>query len=109
MTPKSIQEASRLLRNAEQALEAANVGITAAQLAVLSFVAESDQPVTMSMVAQHQQVTNAVVTGIVDRLERVKAVKRVASRDDRRRVYLHITETGADLLLDAEQALQAAA
>jgi DNA-binding MarR family transcriptional regulator len=109
MDLKSIQEASCLLRNADQALGAANVGITPVQLAVLAYVADSDEPVTLGMVAKNHQVTNAVVTGLVDRLEKSGAVKRVPSPNDRRRVYLEITDAGADLLFDAEQALKAVA
>jgi DNA-binding MarR family transcriptional regulator len=109
MEIKSIREASCLLRNADQALEAANVDLTPQQAAVLGYVAEQENNVTLGAVAKAFHITPAVVTGLIDRLERANAIERVKSAGDRRAVFLQITPTGADLLIDAEQALRAAA
>ncbi len=62
------------------------------QLSALTMI-ESDQT-TLGDVARRLMVTPAVVTGLIDRLERRGYVRRINSTDDRRRVLLALTDEG---------------
>lgn len=53
-----------------------------------------DEVTTLGDVAKRLHVTPAVVTGLIDRLERRGYVQRINSTDDRRRVMLTLTESG---------------
>lgn len=109
MELKSIQEASLLLKKANHALSEAAVDLTAGQAATLLFVAEAEEIPTLGDVARHLDVTPAVITGMVDRLEKRGAIERVAGTGDRRRTNIRITDRGIDLLEEADKALQAVA
>jgi|SRR5579884_722999 len=60
---------------------------------------------TFGHLARRLMVTPAVVTGIVDRLERRGYVQRVNDPEDRRRVRLALTERGRAVSVAVEQAL----
>lgn len=62
------------------------------QLSALTMI-ESEQT-TLGDVARCLMVTPAVVTGLIDRLERRGYVRRINSTDDRRRVLLALTDEG---------------
>ena len=62
------------------------------QLSALTMI-ESGQT-TLGDVARRLLVTPAVVTGLIDRLERRGYVRRISSTDDRRRVLLALTDEG---------------
>ena len=62
------------------------------QLTVLYLI--RDETPTLGYVARRLMVTPAVVTGIVDRLEKRGFVQRRADSDDRRVVRLVLTEAG---------------
>ncbi len=62
------------------------------QLSALAMI-ESEQT-TLGDVARRLMVTPAVVTGLIDRLERRGYVRRISSTDDRRRVLLALTDEG---------------
>lgn len=62
------------------------------QLSALTMI-ESEQT-TLGDVARRLMVTPAVVTGLIDRLERRGYVRRINSTDDRRRVLLALTDEG---------------
>jgi DNA-binding MarR family transcriptional regulator len=64
------------------------------QLSALTMI-ESEQT-TLGDVARRLMVTPAVVTGLIDRLERRGYVRRINSTDDRRRVLLALTDEGRD-------------
>ena len=105
MDVESIHKADLLVRQANQVLSDAGVPITATQLSALSFIG-SDGPRTLGEVAQALSVTPAVVTGLVDRLERGKfAIRTGAVGPDRRCTWVEITEAGRIVLDDAKQAL----
>jgi DNA-binding MarR family transcriptional regulator len=73
------------------------------QLTVLYYVRE--QTPTLGHIAKQLMVTPAVVTGIVDRLERRGFVRRTADAGDRRVVRLSLTESGRKVSMDTEHAL----
>lgn len=102
MDVESIHKADVLVRQANHALADGDVGITATQLAALAFIGE--QPRTLGEIARHLEVTPAVVTGLVDRLERSRFVGRTPSTHDRRQVWVQITEAGRIALDNAAQA-----
>jgi DNA-binding MarR family transcriptional regulator len=73
------------------------------QLSALQFIDGTET--TLGDVARNLNVTPAVVTGLIDRLERRGYVRRVASVYDRRRVYIELTTAGEDVRDHAEDQL----
>ena len=73
------------------------------QLGALQFIDGNDT--TLGDVARSLNVTPAVVTGLIDRLERRGYVRRVASMFDRRRVHIELTTAGEDVRDQAESHL----
>lgn len=73
------------------------------QLTVLYYIRE--QTPTLGYIAKQLMVTPAVVTGIVDRLERRGFVRRTADAGDRRVVRLTLTDSGRKVSMDTELAL----
>ena len=78
-------------------------GLSLRQLAVLSAI--RDGLSSPGQVARRLRVTPAVVTGLVDRMERRGYVRREAEVEDRRRLRLVLTETGLAVGLEIQQAL----
>lgn len=80
----------------------ANAGVTLGQAQALLFIHQRERAnmrVAMKDVSQELRVTPAVVTGIVDRLERLGLVRRITSTSgegstDRRRTLLAVTDAG---------------
>jgi DNA-binding MarR family transcriptional regulator len=70
------------------------------QLGALQYITGSET--TLGDVARSLNVTPAVVTGLIDRLERRGYVRRVASMFDRRRVHIELTTAGEDIRDQAE-------
>jgi DNA-binding MarR family transcriptional regulator len=58
-----------------------------------------DQELTPSDFAERAGVTRATITGLLDGLEREKLVKRKPHSADRRRLSIHLTPKGEQLLL----------
>jgi DNA-binding MarR family transcriptional regulator len=80
-------------------------GLTGPQLVVLRQLAASDgTPVGMLTRAVH--LSQATVTGILDRLEKRGLVRRERSTGDRRRVLVWLTQAGEQLLATAPPLLQ---
>ncbi len=74
------------------------------QLSALQMIAD-DESTTLGDVARKLMVTPAVVTGLIDRLEKRGYVRRVNSTGDRRRVNLAVTPEGRKASRTAEQRL----
>lgn len=77
--------------------------ISLRQLSALQMI--EDETTTLGDVARRLMVTPAVVTGLIDRLEKRGFVRRVASSGDRRRVNLALTDEGREAARRAEQRL----
>jgi DNA-binding MarR family transcriptional regulator len=75
------------------------------QLSALQYIDGTET--TLGDVARSLNVTPAVVTGLIDRLERRGYVRRVASQFDRRRVHIELTTAGEDVRDQAEDQLAA--
>lgn len=80
-------------------------GMTLPQLAALRAAGEL-QPVSMSALARAIHVSQATLTGILDRLERRQFVQRFRSGTDRRSVVVELTPQGSELLESAPSLLQ---
>jgi len=89
-----LQIVPRLNRWAEaRALQSDRGGdLSLRQLSAMSVI--EDQTTTLGDVARRLMVTPAVVTGLIDRLERRGYVRRVSGGTDRRRVHLALTDEG---------------
>ena len=73
------------------------------QLSALQMI--EDETTTLGDVARRLMVTPAVVTGLIDRLEKRGYVRRVSSSGDRRRVNLALTPEGREAATRAQQRL----
>ena len=80
-------------------------GLTGPQLLIMHEVSQTDG-ITASRIAQNVNLSPATVTNILDRIESRDLVTRGRSQMDKRRVSLHLTEKGKELLLKAPQPLQ---
>jgi len=70
-------------------------GLTLPQLAVLRTLYSRDRAeATIVEIARGVEVSSPTVTGIVDRLERLMMVERVRGTEDRRKVYVRLTDLG---------------
>ncbi|SYZ72570.1 putative Transcriptional regulator, MarR family [Candidatus Zixiibacteriota bacterium] len=72
-------------------------GITAEQLGALRLVAASDE-ITLGKLSGLMYLHISTCSGIVDRLEKRKYLKRERSREDRRVVHLRITPLGISVI-----------
>ncbi len=80
-------------------------GLTGPQLAVLHAV-DRLGPCAPSTVAREVHLSQATVTGIVQRLERRGLLERARSATDRRSVLVSVSPAGAELLAAAPSLLQ---
>jgi DNA-binding MarR family transcriptional regulator len=80
-------------------------GLTGPQLVVLKELIEA-APRTVSTLAQAVSLSQATITGILDRLERKGMVRRDRSTEDRRKVLVSPTASAARVLEDAPPLLQ---
>jgi DNA-binding MarR family transcriptional regulator len=78
--------------------------LTGPQLVCLRHLARHGTT-TPSKLARSVALSQATITGILDRLERRKLITRERDKKDRRRVNLALTKEGRDLLIDAPMPL----
>ena len=81
------------------------VGLTAPQLATLLAVRRL-HPITVGALAKSVHLSQATMTGILNRLEKRGLVERARSGNDRRSVVIELTTKGDQLLDDAPSLLQ---
>ena len=74
------------------------------QFFLLTYLAGEDF-LTMSDVAKKIGHSTAAATGLVDRLEAGGYVKREASKEDRRKMMVHITKKGVELVAGQRQSI----
>lgn len=77
--------------------ELARGHVSFSQYCLLSFLREAG-PLSMTDIAQRMGHTTAATTGIVDRLEKLGHVGRSTGRQDRRKIFVELTPTGAALV-----------
>lgn len=108
---ESIERSLRAIRRITRAIDlhskqlVAQCQLTGPQLVILREVARLGSP-RIGALALRVSLSNATLTGIVDRLERRGLVSRVRCAEDRRQVLVSITETGQALLGRAPALLQ---
>lgn len=78
--------------------------LTTSQLLVLQAIEEAGE-MTVGEIAGKVQLAQATVTALVDRLQGMNLVKREKGDTDKRKVYVHLTEAGQDVLNRAPMAL----
>jgi DNA-binding MarR family transcriptional regulator len=86
------------LRFSEKAAEA--VGVTLQQHQALLFIIgyPGREQVTIGELAERLQVRHHSAVGLVDRLEEQGLVERIHSTDDRRQVFIKLSEKGMGVL-----------
>jgi DNA-binding MarR family transcriptional regulator len=66
---------------------ASHIGISATEFEAMDIISQN-QPITAGQLAEYCGLTTGAITGIVDRLERGKFVRRERDPEDRRRVFI---------------------
>jgi DNA-binding MarR family transcriptional regulator len=79
--------------------------ITSPQLILLGYINDNSE-VTLGELAKFACLSNATVTGIVDRLEKRELVERTRRNDDRRKIFVILTPSGRVVLKKAPSPLQ---
>jgi DNA-binding MarR family transcriptional regulator len=80
-------------------------GLTSPQLIVLQEINLLDG-IMVKEIAEHINLSSATVTSILDRLEGRSLVMRERSTIDKRKVGLHLTESGRTAIIDSPRPLQ---
>ena len=81
------------------------IGLTAPQLAALQAI-ERLQPITVGALAKSLHLSQAMLTGILTRLESRGLISRARSGTDRRTVVVELTDQGSTILESAPSLLQ---
>lgn len=81
------------------------VGLTMPQLVILQYV-HSQTEVSVGIIAKNNHLSNATVTGILERLEKRGLISKRKSTGDKRRVFINITQQGVVLLEKAPPLMQ---
>ncbi len=82
-----------------------DTGLTGPQLWTIKVINEN-APINLSDLAGQLYLHSTTVVGIVDRLEKQDLVKRMRSKDDRRKVLIDLTAKGKSLIADAPEVAQ---
>ena len=80
--------------------------LTFPQALVLTVLGE-EGAMPISRLAQQTDSANSTVSGIVDRLEKLKLVERVRSEEDRRDIYVALTDQYRDMQKQTEPSVSA--
>ncbi|WP_159269539.1 MarR family winged helix-turn-helix transcriptional regulator [Zhongshania aliphaticivorans] len=80
-------------------------GLTAPQMLILQTLRDQGDAI-ISDVANQVSLSQATVTSILDRLEKRGLVMRERSRQDKRKVFACLTDTGNNLIRNAPMPLQ---
>jgi len=83
------------------------VGLTGPQLVILQEISNLKE-VTTGEIARAVSLSQATVTGILERMEKRGLLARHRSDSDKRRTMVHITDTGRQILEDAPPLMQEA-
>jgi DNA-binding MarR family transcriptional regulator len=92
------------LGSKRSAQQLARYGLTAPQYFTLLSLSHRDEASPMHVLAEITHQDAATVTGIVDRLVRLGYVSRERGREDRRKVYVTLLETGRQVVEEVRQA-----
>lgn len=84
---------------------AKTTGLTAPQILLLQTIRDKGE-VTIGEIANDMSLSQATVTTILDRLEKRGLVYRERSKEDKRKVHAHLTDTAIETLKSAPIPLQ---
>jgi DNA-binding MarR family transcriptional regulator len=84
---------------------ASQTGMTPSQLIILQIVAKNGKALP-STVAREAHLTQATVTSLVDKLVSAGLVRRRRDTEDRRRIWIEMTDAGQQRLKDSPDLLQ---
>jgi DNA-binding MarR family transcriptional regulator len=84
---------------------AKNYGLTGPQLLILKTVSRKNDT-SVGCIAKSVSLSQATVTSILDRLEKMEYIKRKRSDSDRRKVIIGLTESGLKKLVNNPSLLQ---
>jgi DNA-binding MarR family transcriptional regulator len=107
----SIEEVLVALRRVIRATDlhskhlAKTTGLTTPQILLLQTIRSKGQ-LTIGELANEMNLSQATVTSILDRLEKRDLAYRERSKEDRRKVHAHLTDTATDTLKEAPIPLQ---
>ncbi|MEM3939244.1 MAG: MarR family transcriptional regulator [Saccharolobus sp.] len=90
-------------KEADKALE--QIGLSYFEFKVMCALDEEGK-VPMSRVAEKYMLTKAGLTSIIDRLEEKELVRRVRSEEDRRVIYVELTDKGKEKLHEGRKIFQ---
>ena len=93
------QAHNAIFKVAELALLPHNLSLP--QLHLLAILKKADGLVTTGEIGQAMVKASQTITGLVDRLEEPGLVERVFDRSDRRKVWVRMTEKGAQKFAEA--------
>ena len=80
-------------------------GLTSPQILLLQAIRKLEGA-AISQLANEVSLSQATVTTILDRLEKKGCIERERSTVDKRKVHVHLTESGIETLRDAPMPLQ---
>ena len=80
-------------------------GLTAPQILLLLAIRKLEGS-TIGQLANEVSLSQATVTNILDRLEKRELVQRERSTVDKRKVHVHLTERGDEVIMNAPTPLQ---
>jgi DNA-binding MarR family transcriptional regulator len=83
----------KLIINLQNAFSESGVEVTPIQVMLLFFLQKNDGS-SLTQISQGLMLENPTVTGLIDRLEKLRYVKRSDHPNDRRVYLVHITEKG---------------
>ncbi len=80
-------------------------GLTTPQLLILRVIRDQGE-ITTGELASAVSLSQATITNIVDRMEKHRLVSRQRGVIDRRRIYVHLTDHGKEVLANSPMPLQ---
>lgn len=80
-------------------------GLTGPQLLVMKVISQAE-PVTAGQIARDVNLSQATVTAILDRLEKKAYLRRERSNEDKRKVWICLTEAGVQVFEQAPTLMQ---
>ena len=85
---------ARLSREWKTGLEQSLAPLTEGQLHVLELLLEQTEPIKPSDLIRHLETTPAAITTLLDRMERNELIVRTRDNQDRRIVWISVSERG---------------
>ena len=79
-------------------ITAKKYGISLNQFDMIVFIDSSSESPTMKDLSKRCIVSTAAITGLIDRLEKLGIVIRKHSAEDRRKVLVHLSDTGLEIV-----------